>query len=215
MFVPFLKDFVRLNWRCGWRDWAAARRQRHHKSSIQHPTEGHTMKRRTFLKTAGALSSHLLSGLPSPTLATDEAHGSGAMADSWEIASDRQRIVVTSAQNAVTYQSFVRDDKGGWSAGSIPSNQIVSGPSFHPELGRGRTVKSGSDTAIELTGAGHAKAKEGSPLEYTWNTTITRRAGSPWFRFETKLRLPRDMRLQQGEVAASRKSFSGSAPCQR
>jgi hypothetical protein len=157
------------------------------------------MKRRTFLKTAGALSMPLL-GLPSPTLAVDEAPGSPTTADSWEIASDRQRIVVASAQNALTYQSFVRDDKGGWTAGSISNNQFVSGPSFHPELGRGKTVKSGSDTAIELTGAGHAKAKDGSSLAYTWNTTIGNRAGSPWFRFETKLRLPRDMRLQQGEV---------------
>jgi uncharacterized protein (DUF1810 family) len=120
--------------------------------------------------------------------------------ETWEISNDRQRIVVSSGREAVTYQSFVRDDKGGWAASSVPNNNFVSGPGFQFTPASGRVVKSGGDSVIELSGNGHARAQDGSPLQYTWNTSITSVANSPWFRFATTLHLPRDMKLHQGEV---------------
>ena len=160
------------------------------------------MKRRTFFKTAGALSAPLV-WLPSAVLFgpfAAESQPPQASADSWEITNGQQRIVVTSRQGTVTYQSFVREDKSGWVDASIPGNQLVSGSGFQLTLGLGQVAKSGADSVIELTGSGRATAKDGSPLEYTWNTAITSLANTAWFRFANTLRLPRDMKLQQGEV---------------
>jgi len=160
------------------------------------------MKRRTFFKTAGALSAPLV-WLPSSVLfgpSEAESQPSQASADSWEIANGQQRIVVSSRHSGVTYQSFVRDDKSGWVEASIPGNQLVSGSSFQLTLGSEQVAKSGAASVIELAGRGRAAAKDGSPLEYTWNTVITGLANTAWFRFATTLRLPRDMKLQQGEV---------------
>jgi hypothetical protein len=53
---------------------------------------------------------------------------------------------------------------------------------------------------MELAGSGRTRAKDGSPLEYTWSTAITSLTNPPWFRFAITLRLPHDMKLQQGEV---------------
>ena len=161
------------------------------------------MKRRTFFKTAGALSAPLV-WLPSAVLSGASAledRPSRASDESWEISNDQQRIVVASRQGNVTYQSFVRDDKGGWAAGSVPNNHFVSGPGFQLTLTSGRVVKSGAGSFVELAGNGQARAKDGSSLEYTWNTAISSPADSPWFRFATTLRLPRDMKLQQGAVS--------------
>ena len=160
------------------------------------------MKRRTFFKTAGALSAPLVY-LPSEVLlglSAAERQASPARADSWEIANGQQRVVVTSRNGTVTYQSFVRDEKIGWVGGSTSDNQFVWGPSFQLTLDSGGVTKSGADLAMELAGSGHARAKDGSPLEYTWNTAITTLTSSPWFRFAITLRLPHDMKLHQGEV---------------
>lgn len=160
------------------------------------------MKRRTFFKTAGTLSAPLLALSSSVLLghSAGETQTPQATADSWEISNGQQRIAVTSRHGAVTYQSFVRDDKGGWIGGSTSDNQFVWGPSFQLTLDSGRITKSGADSAIELGGSGHARAKDGSPLEYTWNTAITSLTKPPWFRFATTLRLPHDIKLQQGDV---------------
>jgi hypothetical protein len=157
------------------------------------------MKRRTFLKTAGALSGSLIA-LPISTYFAAESQTSLAKSEFWEIANDRQRIQVVSSKDAVTYQSFVRDDKGDWAAASVPNNQFVSGLGFQFAPGSGRVVKSSADSVLELAGNGQAKAPDGSPFQYTWNTTITRLTNSPWFRFATTLHLPHDMKLHQGEV---------------
>ena len=160
------------------------------------------MKRRTFFKTAGALSAPLVH-LPSeflfgPWAAPSQASQAGA--GFWEIANGQQRVVVTSHNGTVIHQSFVRDDKGGWVGGSTPDNQFVWGPSFQLTLDSGRVVKSGADSAMELAGSGRARARDGSPLEYTWNTAITTLTKPPWFRFAITLSLPHDMKLHQGEV---------------
>ncbi len=157
------------------------------------------MKRRAFLKTAGVLSAPLV-WLPSSFLLGSESQSLPASDESWEISNDQQRIVVISRRGTVTYQSFVRDDKNGWVDGSIPGNQLVSGSGVQLTLGSGQVAKSGAGSVIELTGSGRATAKDGSPLEYTWNTAITSLANTPWFRFATTLRLTRDMKLQQGEI---------------
>ena len=157
------------------------------------------MKRRAFFKTAGALSVPFL-GLSSAVFSGDQTQPPQATADSWEINNSRQRIVVTSRHGAVTYQSFVRDDESGWIGGSTSDNQFVWGPSFQLALDSGRVTKSGAGSVMELAGSGRAQAKDGSPLEYTWNTAISSLTNSPWFRFAITLRLPRDMKLQQGEV---------------
>jgi hypothetical protein len=139
-------------------------------------------------------------GLSSLVLSPAEAHPSIAGDDSWEISSGEQRIVVTSRNGAVTYQSFVRNDQKGWVQGSIPDNQFVSGPVFQWTFGSASPGKSGAGSSLELSGSGRAQGKDGSPLSYTWATTISSVAPTPWFRFATTLHLPRDMRLHQGEV---------------
>jgi hypothetical protein len=157
------------------------------------------MKRRTFFKTAGALSVPFLR-FPSPALATAPIHAVAAGAESWEISNPQQRIVVTSHQSTTTYQSFLRDDQGSWTASSIPESPFVSGTGFQFAAASGRLTQSGSDSVLELVGSGHAKAKDGAPLDYTWKTTITSPVNSPWFQFATTLYLPRAMRLDQGAI---------------
>ena len=157
------------------------------------------MKRRTFFKTAGVLAAPLL-WPPSSVLPAAEDRHSPASDESWEISNGQQRIVVVSHHGAVTYQSFVHDDKTGWVDGSIADNKFVSGADLKWTLGSGKVTKSGTRSAIEVAGSGRATGKDGSPLQYIWNTSITSLANSPWFRFATTVRLPRDMKLQQGAV---------------
>ena len=157
------------------------------------------MKRRTFFKTAGALSVPFLR-LPYSTLSAAEDRHSPASDESWEISNDQQRIVVASRQGSVTYQSLVHDDKNGWVDGSVADNKFASGTDLNWTLDSGKVVKSGANPAIEVAGSGRATGKDGSPLRYTWNTSITSLANSPWFRFATTLYLPHEMKLHQGEV---------------
>ncbi len=160
------------------------------------------MKRRTFFKTAGALSAPLVwlsSAVPFGPSAPED-RPSRASDESWEISNDQQRIVVVSHHSEVTYQSFVRNDKNDWVKGSIAGNQFLSGPDLRWILESAKVVKSRANPEFEVTGSGRATRKDGLPFQFIWNTSITSLANSPWFRFATTLHLPHDMKLHQGEV---------------
>jgi hypothetical protein len=105
--------------------------------------------------------------------------------------------VVTSDRGELTYQSFVRDENGSWKSGSMPLNQFVTGPSFRL---KGSEASGSMADRLRLQGTGQALTMEGFQLTYAWSTEIASLHSSPWFRFSTTLRLPRDVRLQQGET---------------
>jgi len=160
------------------------------------------MKRRNFLKTLGAFSAPLVAPPSTVLECADRAPRAGpstrpAGAKPWEIANDHQRILVTSDRGELTYQSFIRDENGGWKTGSMPLNQFVTGPSFRL---KGSEASGSTADSLRFQGTGHALTMEGSELTYAWSTEITSLHSSSWFRFSTTLRLPRDVRLQQGET---------------
>jgi hypothetical protein len=160
------------------------------------------MKRRSFLILAGALCEPLV--WPTSTLKAMAGPAMGhaenaTTPDSWELSNKQQKLVVTRNQHGVTYQSFVRNPKGMWENGSTPLNQFISGPSFRLAASSAQAASAGETPALKLQGTGQGVARDGSRLTYPWAIEITNPQGSPWFRFAATLRLPRDMKLQQGE----------------
>lgn len=120
--------------------------------------------------------------------------------DSWELANQYQKLVVTQNQQGVSYQNFVRDEKEIWRDASLPLNPFISGPSFRLAVSSGEALPTGDTPSLKLRGTGQGFAKDGSPLAYPWTIEITNPRNSQWFRFAVTLRLPRDMKLKQGRV---------------
>lgn len=157
------------------------------------------MQRRSFLKIAGAASL-----LPAHTRRWDmmstfqnaqpgyEGHGN------LELAKESQKLVFTFEEDGrIGYQSLVRDEKGAWVNGSVPSNPLVFGPSFnfYPDV----HLIERTDNYIVLRGNGRAQGKSAGPVEYHWESRISSEPGSPWFRLHTVLRLPEPVQLQQAK----------------
>ncbi|TAM80272.1 MAG: hypothetical protein EPN47_16065 [Acidobacteria bacterium] len=154
------------------------------------------MKRRSFLKVTASLSSPIMSlsasGLDLGSTRVPETTGKP-----WELSNPDQRLVITQGGAGLSYQSFVRDAKGSWQQGSLAHNGLVSGPSFN--LKGGLNAGTTSPRTLSLAGHATARAADGSRLVYPWSSEFSNEPGSPWFRLETTLHLPRDLRLQQKE----------------
>ncbi len=162
------------------------------------------MKRRRFLQAAAAFAAPF-AWRPDSILhpgyglrERDQARGTGA--DSWEIANSEQRLVVTKSDDALTYQSFVRDSKGSWQDGSLALNPFVAGPSFKLRGDAATATPAGASRTLQFEGKAEARSTDGSQLIYPWKSEISTPSGSPWFRVAATLRLPRDLRLHQGEM---------------
>jgi hypothetical protein len=161
------------------------------------------MKRRSFLKVAGTLS---LSGvsLPEEVLAGLHAHRQTAPANQsssagpWALANREQKIEFAKEEGRLRFQSFVRDEKGDWLAGSLPANRLVVGPSFGLELNSGQSAKAGPASVLQFEGTGHARQANGQPLTYSWVCEVKASKDLPWFHFRTVLRLPQPLRLEPG-----------------
>lgn len=162
------------------------------------------MKRRRFLKAAATIAAPLAWGAGSILRAELAPCGpgreAGTGAASWEIANSEQRLVITKSDAALTYQSFVRDSKGNWQEGSLAFNPFVSGPSFNLRGDLAGGPLAGASRTLQWEGQAEARGFDGSPLLYSWKIEISNPADLPWFRVATTLRLPRDLRLQQGET---------------
>ena len=162
------------------------------------------MKRRHFLKAAAAFATPV-AWLPVSIISAEGAAGRSAPAaegatTTWELSNPEQRLVVAKHDDALTYQSFVRDAKGNWLDASLASNPFVSGPSFHLKGNSEQVPQGAVDRTLQFHGNAEAQASDGTRLSYPWNVEVSNPSGSPWFRISTTLHLPRDLRLRQGEV---------------
>ncbi|MGH9396917.1 MAG: hypothetical protein ACRD18_08725, partial [Terriglobia bacterium] len=160
------------------------------------------MKRRTFLKIAGALSTEELvranaAERPYAVLQNGTTEP-GLSAGPWILANESQKLIFTQPSGRLEFQSLVRNDQGGWASGSLPGNRLIFGPSFDFQIKSATRSNASGNAALLLSGTSQATQKGGKPIEYSWKAAITQTASSPWFRFDVALHLPEALALKEG-----------------
>jgi hypothetical protein len=105
-----------------------------------------------------------------------------------------QQLHFSASGSPFSFQNFLRTDKG-WLPATMPGVALVSGPSFPLMASR----VSGIPGGVKCEGTSKAEGVDGRPLQYRWDSEITKaeNLGVPWFRFRTTLHLPAPLRLKQ------------------
>lgn len=158
------------------------------------------MKRRTFLKLAGAAGAEEIAranAAAQSSAAAEHSRAAGRLVHSWALGNESQKLVFTQPKDRLEFQSFVRNDQGGWTAGSLPGNRLIFGPSFDFQLKSAARFDHSRNAGLLLSGTGHAAQKGGKPAEYSWKAHITSATNSPWMKFEVTVQLPEALILQQ------------------
>ncbi|PYX36561.1 MAG: hypothetical protein DMG81_15855, partial [Acidobacteria bacterium] len=107
-----------------------------------------------------------------------------------------QQLRVSAEGKIFSFQNFLRVGNE-WHPSTLPGTSLVTGPSF--PLSASGISKSGS--ILNCEGSATAEDFIGKSFAYRWEANIsTQNPGGdcPWFRFRTKLNLPRDIKLRQG-----------------
>jgi hypothetical protein len=107
-----------------------------------------------------------------------------------------QQLRVSPEGEIFAFQNFLRV-ANEWRPATLPGISPVTGPSF--PLRASGILKSGS--VLKCGGSGNAQDLHGESLSYEWEANISAQnlgGDCPWFRFRTKLSLPRDIQLHQG-----------------
>ena len=152
-----------------------------------------SLDRRNFIKTcvataAGASYGRGLQGLKLPPA----ENGPAASAT---LESGDQQLRVSPEGESFSFQNFLRV-ANQWHPSTLPGVPPVSGPSF--PLRTSSISKNGA--VLKSTGSASGEDLNGQSFSYDWETNISAEnpgGDCPWFRFATKLRLPRDMKLHQ------------------
>lgn len=152
------------------------------------------LSRRAFINTCviSAAGAGYSRGLPDLSLLSTEDK-SGAFT---KLENGDQQLRVSPAGEIFAFQNFLRVGNELHPA-TLPGIPLVTGPSF--SLRTSRISTSGS--ALKCEGAANAQDLEGKPFSYDWEADISSQhlgVDYPWFRFCTKLSLPRAMKLHQG-----------------
>jgi len=107
-----------------------------------------------------------------------------------------QQLRVSPEGEIFAFQNFLRI-ANEWRPATLPGTPLVTGPSF--PLRASHSSKSGS--VLKCGGSSNAEDLQGKSLPYDWEANISAEnlgGEFPWFRFCTKLSLPRDIKLHQG-----------------
>jgi hypothetical protein len=161
-----------------------------------HPADRYMslLSRRGFIKTcviSAAASRHSPSS-QSSNLPPAE----GQQAASASLENGDQQLRVSREGDLFAFQNFLRV-ANEWRPSTLPGISLVTGPSFPLRA----SVVSKSSSVLKCGGSASAEDLEGKSLSYSWETTISAQnlgEGYPWFRFCTKLSLPRNIKLHQG-----------------
>ena len=106
-----------------------------------------------------------------------------------------QQLRVSAEGEMFAFQNFLRV-ANDWHPATLPGGSLVTGISF--PLRASKIVKSGS--LLNCTGSASAEDHQGNSVSYPWESNISAEnlgADCRWFRFSTKLSLPRDLKLHQ------------------
>ncbi len=152
-----------------------------------------SLDRRGFITTcvataAGARYGRGLQGLN--LLTAGNGHAASATLESGD-----QQLRVSSEGEIFSFQNFLRAENE-WHPATLPGIPPVSGPSF--PLRASSISRNGA--LLKCAGSASAEGLDGKSLSYDWETNISAEnpgGDCPWFRFSTKLRLPREMKLHQ------------------
>ena len=107
-----------------------------------------------------------------------------------------QQLRVSSEGGSFAFQNFLRV-ANEWHPATLPGISLVTGPSF--PLRAASISKNGS--GLNCGGSARAEDLNGKSFSYTWEANISAQnlgGDCPWFRFRTKLSLPRAIKLHQG-----------------
>ena len=151
------------------------------------------LNRRGFIKVcfaaaAGSRYGRRSQGL-SQSLAEDDPSGFTSLENG------DQQLRVSAEGSIFAFQNFLRV-ANEWRPATLPGISLVTGPSF--SFRTSRVLKSGS--VLNCGGSASAGDRDGKSFSYTWECNISAQSlGTEcrWFRFTTKLNLPRDIKLHQ------------------
>jgi hypothetical protein len=107
-----------------------------------------------------------------------------------------QQLRVSSEGGTFAFQNFLRV-ANEWHPATLPGISLVTGPSF--PLRASGISKSAS--VLNCQGSASAEDLNGKSFAYSWKANISAQnlgGDCPWFRFRTKLSLPRAIKLHQG-----------------
>jgi hypothetical protein len=152
------------------------------------------LSRRGFIKTCVISAACARYGLRSQNLKLALAENDPAASTSLE--NGDQELRVSSEGGVFAFQNFLRI-ANDWRPATLPGTPLVTGPSF--PLRASHISKSGS--VLKCGGSCNADDLEGKSFSYDWEANISAEnlgGKCPWFRFSTKLSLPRDIKLHQG-----------------
>ena len=153
-----------------------------------------SLDRRSFVKASVATAAGALCGRSLFARNRSQAENGPAgftSLDNWD-----QQLRFSHEGEIFTFQNFLRAPNE-WRAATLPGISPVTGPSF--PLRASSISKSGS--VLKCAGSASAEDLRGKSFPYDWEANISAQnpgGHSPWFRFCTTLRLPRDMKLHQG-----------------
>ena len=106
-----------------------------------------------------------------------------------------QQLRVSADGESFGFQNFLRV-ANEWRPSTLPGTALLTGPSF--PLVASHVSRNG--LAVICEGSGPAEDLDGKSFSYSWNADISvqNQGGDlPWFRFRTRLSLPRPIRLRQ------------------
>lgn len=151
------------------------------------------LNRRGFIKTCLVTAAGARYGRGSPSQSLSPAENEPPGLTSLE--NGDQQLRVSPDGDVFAFQNFLRV-ANEWRPATLPGISLVTGPSF-PLRATGIS-KSGS--GLNCEGSASAEDLNGKSFSYSWEANIsTQNPGGdcPWFRFCTKLSLPRDLKLHQ------------------
>jgi hypothetical protein len=151
------------------------------------------LNRRGFIKTCCAAAAGTRYGSPLQSLSQRVAANDSAAFTSLE--NGDQQLRVSPEGSIFAFQNFLRV-ANEWRPATLPGISLVTGASFPLRLSH--ISKSGS--ALKCEGSASAEDRDGKSFSYEWESNIS--AQNPdqdcsWFRFSTKLSLPREIKLHQ------------------
>jgi hypothetical protein len=152
------------------------------------------LNRRGFVKTCFATAVGARYGSRLQSLNLPVAENEPAAFTSLE--NGDQQLRVSPEGQIFAFQNFLRV-ANEWHPSTLPGTSLVTGPSF--PLRASGISKSGS--VLNCEGSASAEDLNGKSFSYTWEANISAQnpgGDCPWFRFRTKLSLPRDIKLHQG-----------------
>jgi len=152
-----------------------------------------SLDRRVFIKTclasaAGARYGRRLQGVNPPVAENQQG--------STSLDNGHQQLRVSPQGELFSFQNFLHV-ANDWRPATLPGISPLTGPSF--PLRASRIAKDGS--VLKCTGSANAQDLHDQSFSYEWEANISAQnfgGDCSWFRFRTKLSLPRDIRLHQG-----------------